>query len=123
MHCSRSYLHFKHVHLMLNQKISEAKEHLGINQLIELLPNLRHLGTSRGYIIFNENSIDFILNIIRRFNQLVKLILNKGFASYCKRAQKLIFQETLIQAINKHSFDCNTIRIQFAVSDYLCIWL
>lgn len=123
VHCSRSYFQLQRIHLVLNQRCAEASRHINIDRLAALVPNLCYLKTSRGYMIFNENLVDFILNMIRRFNRLLKLGLNKGSPSRCKTPQKLIFQETLTKAINKYFSDCNTVRIQVVTSDYLFIWL
>ena len=123
VHCSQTYVRLKRVHLLLNRKCSEAKEHVNIDRLIELVPNLRQLETSCGYIILNDGLIEFILNIIHRLSRLMILELNKRSASRCKRPQKLAFQLSLKQAIDKHLPGYNNTRIQFSVSDWLCIWL
>jgi hypothetical protein len=122
LHCSQTYSNLKHLHLLLARIRPKPKEHVDINRLFQLTPNLCRLETGR-VNMFNENLIEFILNILGRFHQLVNLTLNKKCLYRSKQSQKMMFKESLIEAINGRLFDSNNIQIKLYMSDILSIWL
>jgi hypothetical protein len=73
--------------------------------------------------MFDENLIEFTLNIIRRFDQLVRLVINKDGMYPVKHQIKTIFNDKLIAAGHGQVFDCNNIQIIFAIYNQLNIWL
>ena len=122
-HCSRSYSNLKHLHLVLPQLNPQPKEYFCIDQLNQLTPQLSVLETSRAIIMFDDNLIEFTLNIIRRFDQLVHLVINKDGHYPIKHQIKTIFNDKLIAAGHGQVFDCNNIQIVFPRYNQLNIWL
>lgn len=121
--CSKTYSNLKHLHLLLDRLYPEPKQHVNVHRLYQLSPHLCQLETSLANIMFNENLLEFVLEIIRQFHQLVYLILNKASLYSSKEEKKLIFKERLIEAGNGRLFDANNIRIRFPSCDELHIWL
>ncbi|CAF1359079.1 unnamed protein product [Rotaria magnacalcarata] len=122
-HCSQTYSNLKHLHLILDRIYPEPKQHFDVRRLAQLAPHLCSLETSGANIMLDENLVKFVLKIIRQFDQLVYLTLNKNSLYKSKENKKVIFKETLIAAGHNRVFDCNNIRIQFYTRDALYIWL
>jgi hypothetical protein len=124
-HCSKTYSNLKHVHLVLDRLYPdfELKQHFNVRRLAQLAPNLCFLETSNENIMFNENLVKFVLKIIRRFNQLVYLILNRNSCYKSKEEKRKIFKDNLIAAGHGRLLDYNNIQIDFPRQDELCIWL
>ncbi|CAM2728191.1 unnamed protein product [Rotaria socialis] len=122
-HCSQRYSNLQHVHLLLDRLCRQAKEPFDIDRLNQLAPNLCCLEISGGYLIFNENLLQFIFKIIRRFDQLVYLTLNKKDLYRSKPANKIIFKERLIEIDNGQLFHSKDIQIRFPQLDRLYIWI
>ncbi|CAF0841785.1 unnamed protein product [Rotaria sordida] len=112
-HCSRSYSNLRHVHLVLARLYPQSKQHFHIDRLTQLTSQLCVLETSRAIIIFDDYLIEFTLNIIRRFDQLVHLVINKDGIYPIKHQIKTIFNDKLIAAGHDQVFDCNNIQIIF----------
>jgi hypothetical protein len=121
--CSQTYSNLKHVRLILDRLYPEPRQHVNIGRLIRLTPHLYRLETSGANIMFNENLVEFVLEIIRGFHQLVYLTLNKGCLYRSKEKQKIMFKESLMTAGNGRLFDCNNVQIQYHMSDLIHIWL
>jgi len=121
--CSRTYSNLKHVHLLLDRLYPEPKQHINVRRLTQLAPHLCSLETSHANIMFNKNLVKFVLKIIRRFHQLVYLILNKDSVYQSKEEKKIVFKEKLIAAGHNRLFDRNNIQITFPQYDELWIWL
>ncbi|CAF1095545.1 unnamed protein product [Adineta steineri] len=121
---SHTYSNLRHIHLLLDHVLyPQPKEYIDIYRLTQLTPNIRRFETSGGNIMFNENTIEFVLNLIRRFRQLVTLTLNKGTYYQSKEKQKIMFLESLIAAGNGKLFDINNIQIKLYSCNVLHIWL
>lgn len=111
------------MHLILDRIYPEPKQHFDVRRLTQLAPHLCSLETSGANIMLDENLVKFVLKIIRQFDQLVYLTLNKNGLYKSKENKKVIFKETLIAAGHNRLFDCNNIQIQFYTHDALYIWL
>jgi hypothetical protein len=122
-HCSRTYSNLKHVHLLLDRLRPEPKQHFNVDELAQLAPHLCCLGTSGASIMFNDNLVEFILKIIRRFQQLAYLALNTKNIYKSKDEKKIMFKERLTAAGNGQLFNCNDTQIEFLRYDELRIWL
>ncbi|CAF2596545.1 unnamed protein product [Rotaria sp. Silwood2] len=122
-HCSRSYSNLRHVHLVLARLYPQPKQHFHIDRLTQLAPQLCVLETSRAIIMFDDYLIEFTLNIIRRFDQLIHLVINKDGIYPIKHQIKTIFNDKLIAAGHGQVFDCNNIQIIFPRYNQLNIWL
>ena len=117
-HCSRRYTNVRHLHLIINRRYDNPKSYFNIHRLTQLTPHLNSLKTSYAIIMLNENLVEFILNIIRQFNQLIYLILNKNSNYRTKDQKKLIFINKLIEVNHDEIF-----RFKFYANDELRIWL
>ncbi|CAF4361844.1 unnamed protein product [Rotaria magnacalcarata] len=122
-HCSQRYSNLQHVHLLLDRLCCQAKEPFDIDRLNKLAPNLCCLEISGGYLIFNENLLQFIFKIIHRFDKLVYVTLNKKDLYRSKPANKIIFKERLIEIDNGRLFHSKDIQIRFPQLDRLYIWI
>jgi hypothetical protein len=122
-HCSQTYSNLKHVHLVLDRLSPEPKQHFNVRRLTQLAPNLSCIETSGAIIMLSDNLVEFVLKVIRRFHQLVYLILNKDGLYPFKEEKKIMFKEKLIAAGHGRLFDYKNIRIRFPGHNELCIWL
>jgi hypothetical protein len=122
-HFSKRYSNLQHVHLFLDRLCRTAKEPFNIDRLNELVPNLYCLEISGGYLMFNENLVQFIFKIIHRFHQLVYLTLNKNDLYQSKDDKKILFKQRLIEIDNGQLFHCNEMQIRFTLLDRLYIWI
>ena len=122
--CETTYLNIKHIHLVLWQTFPEPKQHFDVCELSQLVPNLCRLETSNPNIMFTDNLIEFILEIIRRFNQMSYLIFNKYSRYPPKNRNKRLFKRTLLaQGHGQQLFDADNIRIRFTSTDKIYISL
>ena len=122
-HCSQTYPNLKYLHLVLVRLRIEPKQHIDVRRLTQLAPRLCSLETSCANMTFNENLLTFVLIIIRNFNQLVHLTLNKHSLYRSKVEEKMMFKEKLLAAGHDHVFDSTNIRIEFGHYDDIYIWL
>lgn len=120
--CTKTYSNLKHLHLILQRLRPEPKQHVNIRRLTQLSPNLCRLETSHANIMLNENLVEFIREIIRRFHRLVYLTLNKHSLYPVKKEKTMMFKERSIAAGNGQLFDINNIKISFRIRDELRIW-
>lgn len=123
LHCSQTYSRLKYVYLLLYRIHATSDEPVHIDRLVQLVPNVCHLEIGNASIMFNENVIEFVLNIIHRFQQLVHFKLNKDCPYRSKYQKKVIFKELLTKAIHERFFDRGNIQIELCVTDELFIWL
>lgn len=123
LHCSQTYSKLKYVYLLIDRIHAASDEPVHIDRLAQLVPNVCHLEIGNASIMFNENLIEFLLNIIHRFQQLVHFKLNKDCLYRSKYQKKVIFKELLTKAINERLFDCGNIQIELHLTDELFIWL
>ncbi|CAF1412732.1 unnamed protein product [Adineta ricciae] len=122
-HCERTYFNLKYVCLLLDRCNPEPKCYFNIQRLTELAPHLRSLETSIANIVLNENAVEVVLLIIRHFDQLIYLTLNKNGLYPAKQEMKDLFKEKLLLNGHDQLFDCNNIRIKFSLYNELSIWL
>ena len=94
------------------------KSYLNLRRLTKLTPYLNSLETSDIVMMLNENLIEFILNIIRQFDQLIHLILNKNCFYRTKDQKKNLFINKLNEATHDQIF-----HFKFRRYDELRIWL
>jgi hypothetical protein len=73
--------------------------------------------------MFDDYLIEFTLNIICRFDQLVHLVINKDGFYPVKHQIKTIFKDKLIAAGHGQVFDSDNIQIRFPGYNRLSIWL
>ena len=123
LHCSQTYSKLKYVYLLLDRKQAAANEPVHIDRLTQLVPNVCHLEIGGASVMFNEKIIEFLLNLIRGFRQLVHFKLNKNCLYRTKYEKKIIFKELLTKAIHERLFHCDNIQIDLHITDELLIWL
>ena len=122
-HCSKSYSNLKHLHLIVDRIRSKDEQYFNVHQLTQLAPHLRRLETSGANILLNTDLINFVLEIIREFHQLIELVINKGNIYQSKEQIRNTFKQSLITAVHNELFDCNNIQIDFCFRDWLYVWL
>lgn len=71
----------------------------------------------------DENLIEFVLDIVHHFDQLVHLILNQNCFYPSKHEKKLMFKDKLITAFHNQRFHSNKkIHFEFRAYDQFRIW-
>ncbi|CAF4137151.1 unnamed protein product [Rotaria magnacalcarata] len=122
-HCSKSYSNLKHLRLIVDRVHSKDVQYFNVRQLTQLVPHLRRLETGGTNIMLNTDLVNFVLEIIREFHQLIELAINKGNLYESKEQIRNTFKESLITAVRNGLFDCNNIRIDLCFRDWLYVWL
>ncbi|CAM4749867.1 unnamed protein product [Rotaria magnacalcarata] len=122
-HCSKSYSNLKHLRLIVDRVHSKDEQYFNVRQLTQLVPHLRRLETGGTNIMLNTDLVNFVLEIIREFHQLIELAINKGNLYESKEQIRNTFKESLITAVRNGLFDCNNIRIDLCFRDWLYVWL
>jgi hypothetical protein len=119
-HCSRKYTNLRRLHLIIDGQYNNPNPEcfLNLRRLTQLTPYLNCLETSDAIMMLNENLVEFILNIIRQFDQLIHLILNKNINYRTKDQKKLLF----INKLNETTHD-QIFHFQFRRYDELRIWV
>ncbi|CAF4656393.1 unnamed protein product, partial [Rotaria magnacalcarata] len=56
---------------------SKDEPYFNVHQLTQLAPHLRRLETGGTNIMLNTDLVNFVLEIIREFHQLIELAINK----------------------------------------------
>ncbi|CAF3575226.1 unnamed protein product [Rotaria socialis] len=122
-HCSKSYSNLKHLRLIVDRVHSNDEQYFNVHQLTQLAPHLRCLETGGTNIMLNTDLVNFVLEIIREFHQLIELAINKGNLYESKEQIRNTFKEPLITAVRNGIFDCNNVRIDLCFRDWLYVWL
>ncbi len=121
--CSHSNTNVKHLRLILNKRCQDPNAYININYLVQLLPSICYLETSRANILFNENLVRFVVKIVDRIDQLVQLVLNRnGLISLDPEVAVSIEQE-IFNTGNKRLLNSNMCQITFSLRNELRIWL
>lgn len=108
---------------MLTRFRTEPKQHVNVRRLTQLAPRLCSLVTSSALITYDENLLKFLLKIIRNFNQLIHLAINKDVPYHAKQNRKIMFREKLLATGHGRVFDSTNIRVKCGFYEDLDIWL
>ena len=121
--CSSVYSNLQSLHLMLEHSIYKDRDPFDIDRFVRLMPGLRRLETSVANLMLDQKLVDFILDIITTFPQLVYLVINKHSRYPSPLTKRDHFSQLFVAACQERGYDGSMIDLRFNVNDEISVWL
>jgi hypothetical protein len=103
--CSAVYSNLQSFHLILEHPTPEDRDPFDVDRFSRLLPGLRRLETSVANLMLDQKLVDFILDIIIRFHQLMHLVINKRSQYRSRQSQQDLFLQLFVTTCEERGYD------------------
>ena len=121
--CSSVYSNLRSLHLMLEHSTYKDRDPFDIDRFVRLMPGLRRLETSVANLMLDQKLVDFILNIITGFHQLVYLVINKHSRYRSPLTKRDHFSQLFVANCRERGYDGSKIDLRFYGYDEINVWL
>lgn len=121
--CSKSNAAVHHLSLRVNLKRHDASDLVDMERLGQILPNLRCLQTSRGFLAFNDYLVRFIVTIVNTFERLVELVVNEEGRQAPAHGAIEKLKQTILSTGHPRLTNDECCQITFPKKNRVAIWL
>jgi hypothetical protein len=120
---SSVYANLQSLHLILEHSMYKDRDPFDVDRFSRLLPGLRRLETSAANLMLDQKLVDFILDIIISFHQLVHLVMNKRSQYRSRQPQHDLFLQMFVATCEARGHDGSMLDLRFHGNDQINVWL